>query len=264
MTDESAVGPENTALLRVRALAVARGRRAVLTNVDLDVPSGELLFVVGPNGSGKSTLIDACLDLAPLQAGEISYSGRRLASLEHGVRRRFMALVGREESDALGFTVGEILSLASSESSESFGSFDVSRSPFEGSEAWLTEELLGRKLAHLSQGERQRVHLLRGFLQGASVLFLDEATAHLDLAHREEALAAARAYAKLGHAVIVVVHEIELALRHATRVLVLHGGKVVALGSPAECFQRELLGAVFGIRGEVTEHGGQFQLRWER
>lgn len=246
-------------LLEVRGLSVARGTRTVLSGIDLAVSRGEVLFVVGPNGSGKSTLIDACLGLVPLAAGDVSYSGRSLSGLLHAERPSFLALVGREEADALGFTVREVLALASS---EALAGPHPMGAPFGSS--WLTGDLLGRKLAHLSQGERQRVHLLRGFLQGAEVLFWDEATAHLDLAHREEALLAARAYAEAGHAVVVVVHELELALRHASRLLVLHHGTVQALGSAPKCLSRDLLRDVFGIAADVTGSEGDFQLRWQR
>lgn len=260
MNDEAMSDGAATQLLQVRSLSVERGKRTVLSNVDLELAPGEVLFVIGPNGSGKSTLIDACLDLAPAQRGEILYSGRSLRTLAYAERPRFMALVGREESDTLGFTVREVMSLASLESLDA----SLSKSRLEGSPSWLTSELLGRKLAHLSQGERQRVHLWRGFLQGAKVLFLDEATAHLDLAHREDALRTVQAYAHRGHAVVVVVHEIELALRYASRILVLHEGKIMALGPPAECLSRELLHEVFGLQAQVNEHEGSFRLDWGR
>lgn len=247
-----------SALLDVSDLSVRRGDRTVLSNVTFAAVAGELLCVVGPNGSGKSTLLDACLELVPTQGGEIAYSGRPLERIGHAERPRYAGLVGREESDELGFTVEEILSLARMEGASSV------TPPRAAGAAWLSDELRSRKLAHLSQGERQRVHLLRGFLQGASVLFWDEATAHLDLAHREQAFVLAREYAEAGHALVVVVHELELALRHATRLLVLLEGSAVALGTPVECLSRELLREVFGIRAEVTVDEGGLQLRWVR
>lgn len=251
-TKSPAWGP----LLALDIESVERGRRTVLSGLRLELQPGELLFVVGPNGSGKSTLIDVCLDLVPAPGAKVLYSGRPLPGLAHRERPRFMALVGREETDALGFTVDEALALALPEKPDGPGP-KVARSL-----PWLTEELHGRKLAHLSQGERQRVHLLRGFLQDASVLFWDEATAHLDLSHREEALEALRSFTADGRAALVVVHELELALRHASRVLVLHQGKMVAHGTPEECLSHELLRTVFGLNAEVTRRGASLALTW--
>lgn len=247
-------------LLAVHIPSIQRGKRTVLSDLRFELRSGEVLFVIGRNGSGKSTLIDACLDLVPNKDGAILYAGRPLTNLPHADRPRFMALVGREESDALGFTAREVLSLASPHSPNLF----EARLREQRDGLGLGPEFLSRKLAHLSQGERQRVHLLRGFLQGASVLFWDEATAHLDLAHREEALRAVRSYAAEGHAAVVVVHEIELALRYASRVLVLHEGKPAALGSPETCLTRELLRDVFELDAEVVQHEGRVQLRFRR
>lgn len=252
--------PVRDHLLQVQSLSVERGKRAVLSNIDFELTPGEVLFVIGPNGSGKSTLIDACFDLVHPAGGEIFYAGRPLSSLNYAERPQFMALVGREESDSLGFTVREVLSLASSESRGASRALDA----FHGSAPWLTAHVLERKLGHLSQGERQRVHLWRGFLQEAKVLFLDEATAHLDLAHREEALQAVQSYAAHGNAAIVVVHEIDLALRYASRLLVLHEGRTVALGAPAECLTRNLLREVFGVEASIISREGKSRLDWER
>ncbi len=257
MTD-SDQRPAGSPLLELDIGGIKRGGRIVLSDLRLEVQPGELLFVVGPNGSGKSTLIDVCLDLVPAPRAKVLYSGRPLSGLAHRERPRFMALVGREETDALGFTVDEALALALPEKPDGLGP-KVARSL-----PWLTEELRGRKLAHLSQGERQRVHLLRGFLQDASVLFWDEATAHLDLSHREEALETLRSFTAGGRAALVVVHELELALRHASCVLVLHHGKMVAHGKPEECLSRELLRTVFGLNAEVTRRGATLALTWLR
>lgn len=252
ITQRSTVSP----LLELDVESVERGGRSVLSDVRFALQPGELLFVVGPNGSGKSTLIDVCLDLVPAPRAKVRYSGLLFSSLPYRERPRLASLVGREENDALGFTVDEALALASAQKQDGPGRAVARSLP------WLTEELRSRRLAHLSQGERQRVHLLRGFLQDASVLFWDEATAHLDLSHREEALSALRAFTASGRAALVVVHELELALRYATRLLVLHHGKMVALGTPEQCLSQGLLREVFGLNAAVAPSGASLTLSW--
>jgi iron complex transport system ATP-binding protein len=246
-------------MFEVMSGQVRRGSRTILNDVRFELAAGDVLFVVGPNGAGKSTLIDVCLGLEAASDAVIAYAGRDLRNIPYSDRPREVALVGREEPDALGLTVREVLSLTSA------GPWDlgVATGNEGSSEFFIPPEFLERKLGSLSQGERQKVHILRGFLQGAAVLFWDEATAHLDLRHREQALAAACSYASKGHAVVICVHEIELALRYASRVLVLDAGRSVALGPPRISFSPEVISGVFGLHASLVEAEGELRLHWE-
>jgi iron complex transport system ATP-binding protein len=113
-------------------------------------------------------------------------------------------------------------------------------------------QLRDRSLFSLSDGERQRVYFARALAQKAPLLLLDEATAHLDLAHREKSFTRARRFASEGGAVLAVAHDLDLALRHASRIVVLHRGQIVADDVPEKALSPSLLSDVFEVDAEVA------------
>lgn len=109
-----------------------------------------------------------------------------------------------------------------------------------------------RPLYSLSDGERQRVYFARALAQKTRLLLLDEATAHLDLAHRERSFTRARRFASEGGAVLAVAHDLDLALRHASRIIVLHRGRIVADDVPQVALSASLLRDVFEVDAEIA------------
>jgi iron complex transport system ATP-binding protein len=176
-------------------------------------------------------------------------------------RARTLALVGREVGHDLPLSVRNVVELG--------------RLPYLGRWGGLGErdlavvqgalrttgciELAERTLSSLSDGERQRVHFARALAQEPQVLLMDEATAHLDLEHRHDTLRRVREFTEAGGSALVVVHDLELAVRHATHVAVLNGGRLFASGAPCEVLTASLLEQVFRVRAElVTLDGGHF------
>src|SRR5690606_13003976 len=117
-----------------------------------------------------------------------------------------------------------------------------------------TTALADRTFSSLSGGEQARVSLARVLAQSAGVVLLDEPTAALDLHHQELVLALARDRAAAGDAVVVVLHDLNLAAGYADRVAVLDRGRVAAVGAPAEVLQPDLLSGVYQHAVEVLPH----------
>jgi iron complex transport system ATP-binding protein len=121
-------------------------------------------------------------------------------------------------------------------------------------DATETRHLADRRYPTLSGGEQARVSFTRVLAQGAALLLLDEPTASLDLRHQEMVMEEIRARAAAGTAVVAVLHDINLAARFADRVVILDGGSVRAVGTPAEVLQEEVLASVYGIGVTVMRH----------
>jgi len=241
-----------TGVLALQAVSVRRGRRQVLTRVDLEVRAGELLAVVGPNGSGKSTLLAVLAgDLAPT-AGDALLHGRPLRSWTVRALARERAVVVQQGATALGFTAREVVAMG--------------RAPWDDEPAALEARVddaldrvealpfADRPVHQLSGGERGRVDLARALVQDTPVVLLDEPTAALDLRHAHLAMATARRLADEGRSVVVVVHDLSLAGGYADRVALLHGGRLAALGTPEEVLRAGLLSAVYEHPVVVVPH----------
>lgn len=237
-----------TTNLTASHLVVTRGSTTLLNDVSLSVQSGELLAVLGPNGAGKSTLLGAIAGDFPLASGSVCINQRELSSLPPRELARMRAVLPQQIAISFPFTVREIVAMG--------------RSP------WLNDDdderisaamqrmevasLAGRTYQTLSVGEQARVSMARVLAQDTPLLFLDEPTAVLDIGQQERFLSIARSLVDEGRGVIAVLHDLNVAMRFATKVLVLHQGRCVASGNPRTVLTDALLSDVYHQKIRVT------------
>lgn len=212
------------ALRGAQGLRVDLGRREVLHGVDLEVASGDVVALLGRNGAGKTTLLRALAGLLTPSAGSVT-GEVRTAYVPQDPGTLLFAPTVRDE-------VAETLRL-------------LGRPRDEGTiECWLDSLGLGpvadRHPRSLSGGERQRVAIAAVAVGGAGVLLLDEPTRGMDAASRAALELALRSHAERGGAVVLATHDVELAARCATRVLVLGDGEVVAEGPARDVLEGSL------------------------
>jgi iron complex transport system ATP-binding protein len=244
-------------MLRIDNLSVSYGSRRVLREVTFGVQSGEVVALVGPNGAGKSSLIRAVSGVVPIQGGDVHINGSELSRLSTMERARFLAVVPQARSLPPAFTVYESVLLG--------------RTPYVG---WLglagprdhervqyalehthMLPLAERYVGELSGGEQQRVLLARALAQDTPVLLLDEPTTHLDLQHRDALLRLIRDLAvNKSLAVLMVLHDLNLAGLYADRVALLVEGQLRAIGAPAEVLTEAHLSDVYQMPVRVIAH----------
>ena len=247
---------ENTGL-EVRHASVLYGKKPALAGVSLEVRPGEILAVIGPNGAGKSTLIRAISGVTPLQSGNILVGGADLSRLSTTQRARLLAVVPQARSLPAAFTVYETVLLGRTPYLGWLGSSSASdrqrvRAALELAQA---QELADRRVGELSGGEQQRVLLARALAQDTPVLLLDEPTTHLDLHHQTHMLNLVRQLASRQKlAVLMVLHDLNLASLYADRVALLVNGQIQASGLPQEVLTAENLSAIYGIPVSVVAH----------
>ncbi len=244
-------------MLRAENLAVRRGGKLVLTDISLELQPGEVLGVLGPNGAGKSTLLDALGgELSPAH-GQVLLDQRPLAEWSGPERAQRLAVLPQSSTLSFAFRVEEVVGMGRlPHASGRARDMEIIEAALVAADA---AHLTGRSYLELSGGERQRVHLARVLAQlwpGAAgqSLLLDEPTSMLDPLHQHTTLQATRAFAERGAAVLVILHDLNLAARYCDRVLLLERGRPHALGSPDEVLRAEPLQAVFGLQVLVQRH----------
>lgn len=234
--------------------SVELGGRAVLHTVDLPILAGEVLALVGPNGAGKSTLLAALAGDVPLHSGEIRLAGRPLKqwrAQELALRR---AVLLQQVQLSFPFNVLDVVRMGRAPWSNTAAAENDDELVAAAMRATDVTNFAQRKFSHLSGGEKARVALARVLAQDTAVLMLDEPTAALDLRHQELVLQVARAHAATGRAVVVVLHDLNLAAGYADKVAVLEQGRLAALGTPAEVLTEELLSRVYQYGIDVMPH----------
>jgi len=240
-----------SAVLEAIGVCVEIGQASLLDRVDLRIAGGEMVAIVGPNGAGKSTLLRVLSsDLRPT-SGHVQLSGRDLKAYgpaELALRR---AMLSQHVSVSFPFTVEEIVRMGRGSRSIAASQALVDAAIDEVG----LEDFRHRELPTLSGGEQQRAHFARVLVQlacgeavhGSGVLLLDEPTSSLDLKHQIALVEIARKRAQHGTAVIAVLHDLNLAVRFADRIVVMRHGAIAAEGTPVDTITRDVIRNVFEI-----------------
>ncbi len=253
--------------LRAEAVDVDLDRAPVLRGVDIAVASGELVGLIGPNGSGKSTLLRALLGLIRLRNGRVLLGDRELHSLARRERARRIAYLPQHGASHWPLTVERLVALGRLPHQSPWQELSASdRAAIERAmTATDVGHLAGRVISHLSGGERLRVHLARALATEPEVLLADEPVAALDPYHQLQAMELLRSTADRGGAVLVVLHELSLALRYCDRLVLLDQGRMVADGGPAEVLDDTRLADVYQVTALHGRHEGvPYLLPWRR
>lgn len=239
------------------------GSSEVLDGVDLRVSRGEVLGLVGPNGSGKTTLLRTLYGSLSPSAGHVFLDQAEIHRLHARDIARTVSVVVQEHSGDLPLLVSDMVLLGRTPHRGIFNRVT-------GMDESIAVAALKRvgMLAHaghhfdqLSGGERQRVLIARALAQQATHLLLDEPTNHLDVRYQHEVLELVRDLAhSSNHAVAVVLHDLNLAATYCDRLLLLHQGRVVAQGTPAEVLTKDTIEAVYQIGVRHVEVNDGFHL----
>ncbi|MDR2855789.1 MAG: ABC transporter ATP-binding protein [Methanomicrobiales archaeon] len=235
-------------VLDVRDVSVSYGSLSIIESISFSVEEYEWVMIVGPNGSGKSTTIHAITRGAPY-TGTVCFEGRDISTYTSTDLAKQIGVLMQDHMVGYSFTVEEVVRLGRYAYSKGlFSAF----SDEDEEKVRYALELTGMYAARdqsvltLSGGELQRTFLAQLFAQDPKLLVLDEPTNHLDLVYQKQIFELIRDWImRTGRCVISVVHDLSLAKYYGTRVLLLHKGKVVALGSPHEVLTKEYLNDIY-------------------
>jgi iron complex transport system ATP-binding protein len=244
-------------LLSLRDLSVRLRGRAILTYVTLDVEAGEFIGLIGPNGAGKTTLMRAALGLLPHEGTS------SLAALPPATRGRAAAWMPQARDIAWPVTVETLVALGRTPHVTGWqGMGPQDRAHVDAAlETMGLEHLRHRTATRLSGGEQAMALIARALAQQTPLLMADEPIAGLDPANQ---IATMQVFARLageGRAVIASLHDLGLAARHCTRLILLGEGGIAADGPPAEVLTPKNLARIFHVSAHyaTTPQGPVFQ-----
>ena len=243
------------ALISVRGLRMGWAQWPVLRSVDLEVGAGELVGLIGPNGAGKTTLLRLMAKLLAPTGGALWLDGAEFAALSQLTVARVVATVAQATPADFSFPVRDVVLMGRHPHRGRFEGESAADDAIAREAMTLTDttELARRVVTELSAGERQRVSLARALAQKPRLLLLDEPTANLDLRYQIRGLDCVRRLVReTGVAAVAALHDLELASRYCTRLVLMDRGAVVADGPPADVLTAERLRAVFGVVAHVA------------
>jgi len=241
----------------VHGLKLSYDAQPVLEDTSFTVERGDLVALLGANGAGKSTLLRCISRIIKPTAGSILLDGEELEKFDSKEAARKMAVVPQETAADFDFTVEDIIMMGRFPylgrfQKEEQHDYEIVRRSMEMTGV---SHLAGRSIATLSGGEKQRVVMARAVCQQPEVLLLDEPTANLDIGYQSMLLELA---ARLNHeqkvTVIAAIHDINLAVHHFNRFILLAGGRVMAAGRAEEVITPDNIKKSYGVPATTYRH----------
>lgn len=227
-------------MVELKHLSAGYGEKTIIRDISLTFPAGTVTAIIGPNGCGKSTLLKAIAGLLPPTSGEILVEEPRSQNIAYLPQSRRLPemtasrLVLHGRFPWLGWPRRyrpEDYAIAK-QAMERLGVAEFAETP----------------LSELSGGTRQKCYLAMALAQDTPTILLDEPTSFLDIAHQLRLMELCRELAAEGRAIVLVLHDLPLALQYADRVAVMDAGRLLSLGAPEEIMSTNLLQTTFGVR----------------
>lgn len=255
-------------MLKATDITVALNRRPILHGIGFAAEAGQVTCIVGPNGSGKTTLLRALTGEVAC-GGAVTLDGMDLRHVAPECLAERRAVLPQAMPMAFPFTVLEVVRLGLT--GRGALAPDAAHLPLRALDKVGLAGHAGRLFQELSGGEQQRAHLARVLVQvwqplidgQPRWLFLDEPVAALDIGHQLLVMRLARDFAAAGGGVVAVLHDLNLTAMAADRVWLLHGGRVLAQGTPAAVFTDPILSAAYDCALRISTpppDGGVFLL----
>lgn len=241
--------------LRISDLSVHAKQTVLVDCASTQLNAGELVVLLGPNGAGKTSLIRGALGLITPASGTSKLDGHAVVSLSPTDRARLVSYLPQIRPLAWPNRVRDVVALGRFSHGAAVGRLseeDQSAVDAAISACDLTH-LQNRSADTLSGGELARMHCARAFAANAPLLVADEPIAALDPRHQFRILDLIKRYVDQGGGALLVLHDIELAARYASRLIWMKDGRIVADGSVEETLTADRLAEVYGVRATVSD-----------
>ncbi|MBO1518925.1 heme ABC transporter ATP-binding protein [Oceanisphaera pacifica] len=250
-----------TPLLDIQQLSLTINRNSLLSDINLQLVAGQVTALIGANGAGKSTLFK-CIAGEHNPSGTLKVFGRPREQWSRQALARQLAVLPQQSALQFPFLAREVVSLGRiPHQSCERDNLPIIQQAMEQAKVW---HLRDAPYPRLSGGEKQRVHFARILAQLAGeprprILLLDEPTSALDLGQQHQLLGEAQQLAAQGCAVLIIVHDLNLAARYADQLVLLDKGHIVSLGSPEQVLTPINVEQYFGYRAQLMQspHGHQ-------
>ena len=251
-------------MIELDQVTVGYNGQAVLRNISLSFPAGQVTVLLGPNGCGKSTLLKALFGLSQIQSGQIRIMGQDLASFHPEALAREVAYL--PQTRRVPDMTAERLVL---HGRFPYLSYPRRYSRLDRQIAAQAMEQVGildirdQELNTLSGGTRQKVYIAMALAQDTGAVLLDEPNTHLDIAHQLQLMELCRRLADQGKAVVLVLHDLDLAFRYADRIALFHQGQLLIAGDRETVCSSTHLTHAFGVEVAPyeTPHGIRYTCR---
>lgn len=242
--------------LQIDNIRVGYDDKTIVHDLSIEIPDGKITTIIGANGCGKSTLLKAITRIIPHQSGTVILDGENIHKMNTKHLARELAILPQSPESASGLLVEELVSYGRFPYQKGLG--NLSKKDREmidwALESTNTAEFRKRPVDALSGGQRQRVWIAMALAQETDIIFLDEPTTYLDMAHQLEVLELLQKLnEEEGRTIVMVLHDLNQAARFSDYMVALNTGHLIKAGTATEVMTNETLREVFNIDAVIGE-----------
>lgn len=249
-------------MIELKNVSGGYGKRMIVSDVSVSFPQGEITSIVGANGCGKSTLLMLCAGLLPISSGDILIGGEDISRLSRNAIAKQISYLGQIKN------AGSI----SVRSLVSHGRFpylgyprrytaEDNRKIAEAMELAGVCDISDRIVNELSGGQQQRVHIAMLLAQDTPTVLLDEPLTYLDISRQLELMELIVKLKSLGKTIIMVMHDLNLALSCSDKIAVMENGIITAFDTPKNIGGGDALLSALGVKAEYCSDVKQYFFR---
>ncbi|BCE01307.1 ABC transporter ATP-binding protein [Marinicellulosiphila megalodicopiae] len=240
----------------IQNLNVSYQQTKVLHDINFDAKPGEIISIIGPNGCGKSTLLKAMCRLIPFDSGQVSINEKSIKQYKQKELATVLAHLPQSAYTPEGLDVFHLVSYGRHPHQGLFNQFT-------NQDKKIVEEALNQTgllefkhklVSSLSGGQRQRAWIAMILAQQTQIITLDEPTSALDIGHQHEVMQMIQTLADHGKTVIMVVHDLNCAVRFSHKILALKQGKQIGFGPTNKIMNQKLISDLFDVNCDFVQH----------
>ncbi|WP_300340437.1 ABC transporter ATP-binding protein [Fusobacterium sp.] len=243
----------SSCILEVKELSCNIDGKNILKNINLKVKVGEIIGIIGPNGSGKTTLLKSLNGINEDIEGSIYIKEKEIRKYGKKDLAKYISFMNQNSNIGFDFPCIDIVTLGRYPYLKRFQEYskeDIKKAEYY-MEQTNTLKFRNRMITELSGGERQRVLFAKTLTQESEIILLDEPTASLDMKYEEEMFTIMSKLKAKNKSVIVIAHNLRVAIKYCTRLIMMSEGEIVADGSPEMVITEENLRNIYGIKAKV-------------
>lgn len=243
------------ARIKADAIHVSRGTTGILHDLSVTIPDASFTAIVGANGCGKSTLLMTLARLLTPKAGEVKLDGVPISEMRPKEFARIVGLMPQTATAPDGITVSELVACGRFPYQKALRQWSRADEEAVARALDLTgmREIATRNVNELSGGQRQRAWIAMVLAQETPIIFLDEPTSFLDIAHQIELMTLLENLNReSGRTIVAVLHDLNQACRFATHMIAMRDGRIVAEGEPGAIMTEELVADVFSLHAIIA------------
>ena len=239
-------------MIELKHIQVSYGKREILRDIDATIAPGRITAVMGPNGCGKTTLLRCIGGLLEPTSGSVAIDGQEVGSYSARALAQKVAFVRQQAQTDFEFSAFETVLMGRNPyqhhlQNESQKDWDIVEQCMKQTNTW---HLRLAKPAEMSGGEMQRVMIARALAQQTPVLLMDEPVSNLDIAHQLEIMRLLRTTDKT---VVIVIHDLNLALQFCDDLMLIHNGALLFHGRMADGLTTENIATAYGVKSHMAE-----------